>query len=240
MRSINAVQSRRLLSQTLLTLLISAATLAHGGCQSTTAARRFDTQRAESKRPPFRRYESKPTTAEEFAAQVEAEEEEDLILEEMTDISRYNRALSGARIPVNARLAVENEITKYIGIRYKHAGRDANGFDCSGFVFRVYHDAVGVDLPYSASTQARLGFDIPKESLQFGDLVFFNVRGRGISHVGIYVGDGKFAHASLKRGITITELNDKYYKPKFVRARRIIPLDQAAELPVQESRLDGQ
>jgi len=81
---------------------------------------------------------------------------------------------------------------------------------------------LGVSIPHASSSQSKLGKKVAKDDLIAGDLVFFNTNGRGISHVGIYVGDGKFAHSSSSKGITISGLSDSYYVKRYVTARRVM------------------
>ncbi len=110
---------------------------------------------------------------------------------------------------------------RYLGRPYRYGGSSSRGFDCSGFALHVYR-SVGVRLPHSASAQARLGKPVPRSQLQPGDLVFFRTRGRRISHVGIYIGNGRFIHASSARGrVRIDSLNTGYYQRRYVCARRI-------------------
>lgn len=110
---------------------------------------------------------------------------------------------------------------RYLGRPYRYGGSSSRGFDCSGFALHVYR-SVGVNLPHSASAQARLGKPVPRDQLKPGDLVFFRTRGRRISHVGIYLGNGKFIHASSSRGrVRIDSLNEGYYKRRYAGARRI-------------------
>jgi len=120
---------------------------------------------------------------------------------------------------------LEDTIDGLLGIRYKYGGTDENGFDCSGFTGYVFA-AFGIDLPRDSRSQAGLGVKIDKSELRIGDLVFFNTDGKRISHVGIYIGDGKMAHASTSQGTTITDINSGYYAKRYVTARRILTEDQ--------------
>ncbi|MGC9004616.1 MAG: LysM peptidoglycan-binding domain-containing protein [bacterium] len=110
----------------------------------------------------------------------------------------------------------------YRGVRYSYGGFSSRGFDCSGFVKYVYQRH-GLNLPHNAAAQYRYGKPVNKSELRPGDLVFFRTgRGRGINHVGIYIGDGKFIHASSARGrVRIDSLNEGYYKARYVGARRL-------------------
>jgi hypothetical protein len=121
-------------------------------------------------------------------------------------------------------------VGELLGVRYKTGGNTPKGFDCSGFTRYVFEKLAGIDLNRRSIDQAKEGSKIEKDKLREGDLVFFKTNGKSISHVGIYVGDGKFAHASSKKGITITPLDDKYYAKRYVTARRILNDDQYREL----------
>ena len=89
----------------------------------------------------------------------------------------------------------------YLGIRYRFGGTSpATGLDCSGLVLNVFRNAVGLDLPRTAREMANLGDKIGRQELKPGDLVFFNTMRRTFSHVGIYLGDGKFVHAPSSGG----------------------------------------
>ncbi|ASS67821.1 MULTISPECIES: C40 family peptidase [unclassified Paenibacillus] len=116
---------------------------------------------------------------------------------------------------------MDGVISDLIGTPYKTAGTTTNGFDCSGFTSYVFKQ-FKISLPHSSSSQAGLGKKVAKADLKAGDLVFFNTSGRGVSHVGIYVGDGKFAHSSSSKGVMISSLSDSYYTKRYVSARRIM------------------
>lgn len=128
--------------------------------------------------------------------------------------SRTRTASSGRRDVVRTAYA-------YRGTRYRYGGASRGGFDCSGFTRYVYGEK-GVDLPHSAAAQFGRGSRVAKGSLKSGDLVFFSTTRRGISHVGIYVGDGKFVHASSARGrVRVDSLAEGYYSDRFRGARRV-------------------
>lgn len=112
----------------------------------------------------------------------------------------------------------------YLGIRYRYGGSSpSRGFDCSGFVYYLL-SRHGIRAPHSAAELFRMGKPVSRSEMRPGDLVFFKntARRRGITHVGIYIGNGKFIHASSGRGrVTITSLSDPYYAARFVGARRL-------------------
>lgn len=108
-----------------------------------------------------------------------------------------------------------------IGIKYRYGGTTKAGFDCSGFVGYVYKSK-GVSLPRTAAGMYSTGTAVKKANLAVGDLVFFNTTGRGVSHVGMYIGSGQFIHASTSKGVRIDKLNDPYYwGKKYVGAKKV-------------------
>jgi cell wall-associated NlpC family hydrolase len=116
------------------------------------------------------------------------------------------------------------EIIRYLNTPYKYGGNSLDGIDCSAFTQNVYRDSWLVDLNRSARDQYQQGKVIENRSeLKFGDLIFFNTRKRvKPGHVGIYVGDNLFAHASSKLGVTISSLELDYYNKRYMGARRIV------------------
>lgn len=111
---------------------------------------------------------------------------------------------------------------KYIGVPYVWGGESPSGFDCSGlvqYVFQVH----GIRLNRTTDTQYKHGTYVSKSNLKPGDLVFFqNTYRAGISHVGIYIGNGKFIHASSSKGVTISDLSSSYYTAHYYGARRVL------------------
>lgn len=110
-----------------------------------------------------------------------------------------------------------------IGVGYRNAGNShANGFDCSGLVAHVYLEAWGIALPQNARAQSEFGVAVTRAELQPGDLVFYNTLNAPFSHVGIYLGDGKFVHAPKQGAQVRTESMDgAYWTRRFNGARRI-------------------
>jgi cell wall-associated NlpC family hydrolase len=120
------------------------------------------------------------------------------------------------------------------GTPYKYGGNNPQtGFDCSGFVRYVFNQAANLTLPHGARAISQLGKSIPVDQLQPGDLVFFNTLKKAFSHVGIYMGEGRFIHApSSGGGVHIVDMNDPYWAKRFNGARR---LDQIATQPSNDA-----
>jgi len=114
------------------------------------------------------------------------------------------------------------EISKMMGVSYKLGGVDDDGIDCSAYTMNVYKNSIGKSLPRSSAEQYRIGEAVEHDDLKFGDLVFFNTTGEPASHVGIFLGDDLFAHASVSLGVTISSLESFYYKKRYEGARRIV------------------
>ena len=113
--------------------------------------------------------------------------------------------------------AIEN----WWATRYRYGGTTKKGIDCSAFTGTLINETFGLTLPRTARDQYAQCDKISKENLSEGNLVFFNTRG-GISHVGVYLGNGYFVHSSVHSGVTINSLNDDYYSRKFIGGGRII------------------
>src|SRR5690606_30212765 len=96
--------------------------------------------------------------------------------------------------------ALADQALDFLGTRYKYGGESPSGFDCSGLVWYVANETLGLKLPRTAADQAKLGTKVARAELQRGDLVFFNTMGRRYSHVGIYLGGGEFVHAPSSGG----------------------------------------
>lgn len=117
---------------------------------------------------------------------------------------------------------LDDLIERYWGAKYKFGATGPGKFDCSGFIQRVFKEAYSVKLPRSSKNQYKVGTYVSKSRLKYGDLVFFNTTGRGVSHVGVYIGNNKFSHASSSKGVTISSLENPYYKKRYLGARRVL------------------
>lgn len=118
-----------------------------------------------------------------------------------------------------------HEAVRMVGTQYHWGGRSPEtGFDCSGLVAHVFEQAWGLDLPHNAHAQSKAGKPVRFADLRPGDLVFYNTRNRPYSHVGIYLGEGRFVHAP-RRGarVRIESVHTRYWRSRFNGARRLSP-----------------
>lgn len=124
------------------------------------------------------------------------------------------------------------------GADYRAGGKSyQSGFDCSGLVAFVYREAYGLALPHNTQAQSRMGETIDASELQAGDLVFFNTLRKPYSHVGIYLGEGRFIHAPKEGAVVRTEnLSARYWTTRFDGARRIVPALALADYPARQKK----
>jgi len=116
---------------------------------------------------------------------------------------------------------LRNEADRWMGTPHRLGGVSRNGIDCSGLVMQVYNRLFDLRLPRTTSKQARVGLAVDRGKLQPGDLVFFHPP-RKARHVGIYLGEGEFVHASSSRGVMISHIDDDYWRQAYWQARRVL------------------
>lgn len=116
--------------------------------------------------------------------------------------------------------ALYAQYQQWKGVKYKMGGMTKAGIDCSGFVYLTYQQQFNIKLPRSTDEQANVGPDIDQRDLITGDLVFFRT-GRSVRHVGIYLEDGKFLHASTEKGVMLSNLDDQYWARTYWKSVRV-------------------
>ncbi len=109
---------------------------------------------------------------------------------------------------------------KWEGVRYKLGGESMTGIDCSAFIQKAFEEKLALEMPRTTLLQAKVGKEVSKNELELGDLVFFKT-GK-TKHVGIYMENGKFMHASTSYGVTISDLSNSYFAKNYWKAQRII------------------
>ncbi|MGE8033474.1 NlpC/P60 family protein [Lysinibacillus sp. NPDC093692] len=142
----------------------------------------------------------------------------------------------------SAEAATKTEVTdtasKYLGIPYKYGGTTTSGFDCSGFTSQVFAD-LGIILNRTSGAQYQQGTAVAKSDLQVGDLLFFNTSGKGVSHVSIYIGDGKMIHSQTNQGVSYSNVNDPYYwGSRYIGAKRVATFDEEQQAEVKKVAID--
>lgn len=119
------------------------------------------------------------------------------------------------------RIALRNYYQQWQGVPYVYGGHSQSGIDCSSFVRHTFDAVESYALPRTTIAQARMGTSISRRHLETGDLVFFRT-GRSGHHVGVYLGQGRFMHASTNDGVTISRLDDDYWRRHYWQSRRVI------------------
>ena len=141
------------------------------------------------------------------------------------------RHLTPEQKAIPAVVAFRPKLEKFLGIPYRRGGVGPSGMDCSGFAKTFFSETFGIDLPHNSKAISRLDFleDLSADRHEYrpGDLLFFN-NGKGkINHVGIYLGEGKFIHASRRSGVVVANLDHSYWKRRLVASKRVTVLDDA-------------
>lgn len=119
------------------------------------------------------------------------------------------------------RTALLDQYNEWRGTPYRLGGLTRGGVDCSGFVHLTFQQRLGLAIPRTTKHLAKVGHPVTPHQLNAGDLVFFNT-GFKTRHVGIYVGNGAFLHASTSSGVTVSSLESDYWRERFTHARRIL------------------
>ncbi|PHS23173.1 MAG: peptidase P60 [Methylophaga sp.] len=117
---------------------------------------------------------------------------------------------------------LQAQYNSWQGVPYRLGGLSKKGIDCSGFVYLTFKDQFGITLPRTTESQVKRGTRVYIGELQTGDLIFFKTAWR-TRHVGIYLSDGQFLHASTSKGVIISRLDNVYWKKKYWRAQRVLP-----------------
>ncbi len=137
--------------------------------------------------------------------------------------------LSGCPLPVQVPERNYQRMLTWIdtakGIRYRFGGTAPDGFDCSGFVQYLFSISYQIQLPRTSTDLALLGEIVPRRALQRGDLVFFSSGGDSIDHVGVFLGDERFAHSASREGVRISSLRQSWYETHFAFGTRVIRVE---------------
>ncbi|GIV54708.1 MAG: hypothetical protein KatS3mg039_1226 [Candidatus Kapaibacterium sp.] len=158
----------------------------------------------------------------------EVAREDDVPVDIETVRALWMAFLEGETLPSGlSQRAVMDFVMEWLGRPYRFGGNATTGIDCSAFMQTLFRVCAGALLPRTAQEQYAYGQPVEQAAdLQFGDLVFFHTRNHAwVSHVGIYLGDNLFAHASSRYGVTISSLESSYYRKRFIGGRRLTLAD---------------
>ncbi|MEY2830645.1 MAG: hypothetical protein RIQ33_2503 [Bacteroidota bacterium] len=135
-------------------------------------------------------------------------------------VEHYSTLMNTPPTYVRNNLDLYKFIDLWYGTPYRYGGSSQNGIDCSGFAKTLYQDIYHIEITRDGGSQFNECDVVDKDDLQEGDLLFFKIGSRHISHVAVYIGNGKFVHAASSKGVMISDLNEAYYKRYFYKAGR--------------------
>lgn len=133
----------------------------------------------------------------------------------------YMSQIMGVALNATSNVKLFQFVYDWIGTPYRFGGSSKKGIDCSAFTKELYEKVFNLDIKRNSRDIFSMVTPVAKDELKQGDLVFFKIHSRSISHVGIYLGDGRFAHAS-SRGVAINNIGDAYYSRYFYRGGRML------------------
>ncbi|RZK52790.1 MAG: glycoside hydrolase [Pedobacter sp.] len=136
--------------------------------------------------------------------------------------SQYFSQVMGVAVDATSNLKLYKFIYEWIGTPYRFGGNTKKGIDCSAFTKAIYDKVFNTTILRNSRDIFSMVNPLAKTELKEGDLVFFKIKSRSITHIGIYLGDDRFAHASSTRGVVISNLNDPYYNRYFYKGGRIL------------------
>ncbi|MDB5020010.1 MAG: glycoside hydrolase [Pedobacter sp.] len=136
--------------------------------------------------------------------------------------SQYFSQVMGVAVDATSNLKLYKFIYEWIGTPYRFGGNTEKGIDCSAFTKAIYDKVFNTTILRNSRDIFSMVNPLPKDELKEGDLVFFKIHSASITHIGIYLGDDRFAHASVSRGVVISNLNEPYYSRYFYKGGRIL------------------
>jgi len=134
----------------------------------------------------------------------------------------YFSQIMGVAVSATSNVKLYQFVYDWLGTPYRLGGNTERGIDCSGFAYQLYDKVFNTVIGNNSRNIFSMVNPVNKEELKEGDLVFFKIKSRSISHVGVYLGDNKFAHASSSRGVMISNLNEPYWKRYYYKGGRLL------------------
>ncbi len=147
----------------------------------------------------------------------------------------YFSQIMGVAISATTNTKLYQFVDEWIGTPYRLGGKTKRGIDCSQFAYELYDKVFNTAIGSNSRNIYTQVDPVKKDHLKPGDLVFFKIRSRNITHVGVFLGDGKFAHASTSRGVMISNLDEAYWKRYYFNGGRLLTADNQ---PVNEEASD--
>ncbi len=221
-------------SNLLIIILIGA--IVFGGCSSSSYGSRYNKPKEkdkEEKKESVRftsaddetsstKKENEKIVFKDYEKEFDEEPVEEYKINTKEFVNKYAK-LKEYNIALTPREKVLFEVVNYLDTPYQYGGNSKQGIDCSGFTQNIFSNSLNFVLPRTASQQFQEGESISSKSeLEFGDLVFFNTTSRSYpGHVGIFLGDDLFVHASMSKGVVVSSLQSSYYKERYVGGKRV-------------------
>ena len=181
-----------------------------------------DAQETAARRRPVRRFRARLTPTPRSEARRDSVPVRTVSTRSESEVLRLSRLDNSLR----------DAAPRWLGIPYRWGGTTRRGIDCSSFVQQYVRETLAIELPRTTASQRYEGVPIDRDQLQSGDLVFF--RRRGVRHVGVYLSDGEFIHASSSRGVTVSSLSDSYWDRYYWMSRRILS-EPSGRMPTPRS-----
>jgi len=141
--------------------------------------------------------------------------------EDQSLVKDYLSQIMGVAVSATSNVKLFQFVYDWVGTPYRFGGSSKRGIDCSAFTKELYSKVFNVDIKRNSRDIFSMVSPVSKDDLKEGDLVFFKIHSRSISHVGIYLGDGRFVHASSK-GVAVSNIEDPYYNRYFYRGGRML------------------
>ena len=144
-----------------------------------------------------------------------------------SNLCGYYSQIFGFEVKSIKNLKLYETIEDWMGTKYKYAGETKEGIDCSRFVATLFDKAFNITMPSNSKDIYSFSEPIRTSELREGDLVFFNTLGHGISHLGVYLGENRFAHTSFLIGVTVSDLSNPYFRKTYMAAGRYMGFNSA-------------
>ena len=210
----------------ILRYLLVFVTLFLFACSSTSINKRYNhTEKDEKQESKYSRFTSE-NDEKLYRSEFDEEPVEDHPVNVKKFVDEKSKDLFAAK-NLTDKEKLMLEIVRYLNTPYQYGGNNNGGIDCSAFTQNVFMKSLNYKLPRTASQQFETGKKVSRnELLKFGDLVFFDTTKKSFpGHVGIYIGEDLFAHASFSKGVTISSLKSSYFKKRYVGAKRELEIE---------------